>query len=116
MGTYLFERHTDDGAGGDAGASLGDDVARALEQIHWVDHFTVHAGDGDILRVDVMFDDEWPELRASEPEYVATLFHRFGLRTIPNPAFADIQADDPLAASLPRDDGSESMDMFLFKD
>lgn len=117
MGTYLFERHADDGAGREAGASLSDDVASALRQIDWVDRFTVHAGDADdVVRVDVVFDEEWPDLRASEPGFVANVFHRLGLRTIPNPALAHTQTDDPLGASSPSDDDPESMDLFLFEE
>jgi hypothetical protein len=117
MGTYLFERHADDGAGREASASLSDDIARALQQIDWVDRFTVHpGGEEDVIRVDVVFDEEWPDLRASEPGYVATVFHRLGLRTIPNPALADTRADDPLGASPPSDDDPESMDLFLFEE
>jgi len=117
MGTYLFERHAEDGAGHEASASLSHDIARALQKIDWVDHFTVHSGgDEDVVRVDVVFDEEWPDLRASEPGYVASVFRPLGLRTIPNPALAHTQADDPLEAEPPSDDDPESMDLFLFED
>lgn len=119
MGTYLFERSSEDGAGRDASASLPDDIASALQQIDWVDHFTLHTGgDEDVVRVDVIFDEEWPDLRASEPGYVSTVFHRLSLRTIPNPALsmANTLADDPLSASPTSDDDPESMDLFLFEE
>jgi hypothetical protein len=117
MGTYLFERHAEDGAGHAASASLSSDIARALQQIDWVDRFTVHSGDDeDIVRVEVVFDQEWPDLRASDPGLVANVFHPLGLRTIPNPALAHTQTDDPLSATLPSDDDPESMDLFLFEE
>lgn len=119
MGTYLFERSSEAGAGRDATASLPDDIANALKQIDWVDHFTLHAGgDEDVVRVDVAFDEEWPDLRASEPGYVATVFHRLGLRTIPKPTQSKslAVADDPLSATPSSDDDPESMDLFLFEE
>ena len=117
MGTYLFERHTEDGAGRESSASLSNDIALALRQIDWVDHFTVYPEDGEeIVRADIVFDEEWPDLRASEPGFVATVFHRLGLRTIPNPALAHTQADDPLGTSHRSDDDPESMDLFLFEE
>ena len=117
MGTYLFERHAEDGAGHAASASLSDDITQALQKIDWVDRFTVHpSGGDDIVRVDVVFDEEWPDLRASDPGYVASVFHPLGLRTIPNPAQSPTQADDPLGAERPSDDDSESMDLFLFEE
>lgn len=119
MGTYLFERTSETGAGRDASESLPADIANALQQIDWVDHFTLHAdGDEDVVRVDVIFDEEWPDLRASEPGYVATVFHRLGLRTIPKPTASNSLAvvDDPLSAAPSIDDDPESMDLFLFED
>ena len=119
MGTYLFERHAEDGAGRDASASLSDDIAQALRQIDWVDRFTLHpSGDEEIVRVDVVFDEEWPDLRSSEPGFVSTIFHRLGLRTIPNPTLALNHAhpDDPLSAAPPNDDDAEAMDLFLFEE
>jgi hypothetical protein len=119
MGTYLFERHATDGAGSEATASLGEDVASALRQIDWVDHFYVHPDDGeDVVRVDVMFDEEWPELRASYPGFVASVFHRLGVRVIPNPvqSLDGSRVTDPLGSEPPSGDDAESMDLFLFED
>lgn len=47
MGTYLFERHTGDGAGHDATASLAADVANALRQVDWVETFALREEDVD---------------------------------------------------------------------
>lgn len=119
MGTYLFERNTTDGAGGDVGDSLHDDVVKALKEIDWVENFIIHAAEGDdtVIGADVIFDEQWPDVRTSNPGQVSEVFHRLGLRTIANQALASRQlsADDPLSASHTADDGDvEALNLFEF--
>lgn len=112
MGLYLFERCTSEGAGRDAGQSLQQDVSRALEEIDWVDSFAFREGDdGDVVGADVVFDEQWPDVRTSNPDQVSEVFHRLGLRTIANGALSgsQVSADDPLSAES-QDDGS--LDLF----
>lgn len=119
MGTYLFERDTSGGAGRDAGDSLQDDVAKALTEIDWVDAFVIHAdgSNDEVVGADVSFDEEWPDIRTSNPDQVSLVFHRLGLCTIANPALSSRQAsaDDPLSAS-PQTDDAEETDLFLFEE
>lgn len=103
MGNYLFERCTEDGAGRDASGSLREDVAAALGEIDWVENFALRA-DGDdegVVGADVTFDEQWPDVRTSNPDQVTEVFHRLGLRTIANPAVSTgrVSADDPLGTS-----------------
>jgi hypothetical protein len=118
MGTYLFERYTGEGAGRGAGPSLQEDVAKALTEIDWVDNFAIHADshDDEVVGVDVAFDEEWPDIRTSNPNQVSEVFRRLGLRTIANPALGNRQAaaDDPLSADLQADD--EGLDLFEFEE
>ena len=118
MGTYLFERVTSDGAGQDAGESLQQDVATALGEIDWVDTFSIHAdtGDGSVVAADVIFDEQWPDVRTSNPDQVSEVFHRLGLRTIANPTLSEgrVSSDDPLRAE-PVSDDSASLDLFVFE-
>jgi hypothetical protein len=117
MGTYLFERCTTEGAGSEAGASLHDDVAKALREIDWVESFVLHADENDdqVVGADVVFDEQWPDIRTSNPDQVADVFHRLGLCTIANPALSSgkVSADDPLAAG-PVSDDAISLDLFAF--
>jgi hypothetical protein len=118
MGTYLFERCTTDGAGRDAGSSLHDDVATALKEIDWVENFSIHAADGDdsVVGADVIFDEQWPDIKTSNPDQVSEVFHRLGLRTIANQALASRQlsADDPLSAESSGAIDLEATDLFEF--
>src|SRR5436189_3296486 len=108
MGTYLFERYTGEGAGRGASESLQDDVAKALDEIDWVENFAIHAdsGDDEVVGVDVSFDAEWPDIRTSNPDQVSEVFRRLGLRTVAAPGSPSKQAsaDDPLSASPLADD------------
>ena len=118
MGTYLFERVTSDGAGQDAGALLREDVAKALEEIDWVDTFSIHAdsnGDDSVVTADVIFDEQWPDVRTSNPDQVSEVFHRLGLRTLANPTLSagTVSTDDPLRADPVTDDAA-SLDLFVF--
>jgi hypothetical protein len=120
MGNYRFERDLDDGAGQGAGASLEDDVEHALAQIHWVDHFTIHAesSNDSVVSVDVIFDEDWPDLRAGDRTLVSTVFRRLGLRTIARASSAGMQATttDPLGVDAAPGDDSEEFDLFQFED
>jgi len=114
MGNYLFERNTDDGAGREAGGSLPDDVTAALRELDWVEQIALHAGDGDgsVVAADVHFDPDWPD--TANPDLVADVFHRYGLRIIDNPALKGVKvtAADPLrVGAIAGDDG---MDLFVF--
>lgn len=114
MGHYLFERCTSEGAGRDAGQSLQQDVSRALDEIDWVDSFAFREGDDlHVVGADVVFDEQWPDIRTSNPDQVSEVFHRLGLRTIANPALSSskVSADDPL--STESQDGG-SLDLFDF--
>lgn len=120
MGTYRFERWTGEGAGRDAGVSLGDDVAAALREIDWVESFAMHLG-GDIdevVGVDVVFDEQWPDIRTSNPGQVAEVFKRLGLRTIADPSLSvpQVSADDPLGTGPDADDDADGFDLFEFED
>lgn len=118
MGTYLFERSTTDGAGREAGQSLQDDVVRALREIDWVENFALHANgsDDEVVGADVIFDEQWPDIRTSNPDQVSEVFHRFGLRTIANQALSSQQlsADDPLSAEPLGDGDVAALDLFEF--
>jgi len=120
MGTYLFERYTGEGAGRGASASLPDDVATALREIDWVENFAIHAdGENDeIVGVDVVFDEEWPDIRTSNPNQVSTVFYHLGLRTVANPSLSSRQAsaDDPLSADPQADDDADVLDLFEFEE
>lgn len=120
MGTYLFERYTGDGAGRGASGSLQEDIAKALTEIDWVDGFAIHADshDDEVVGVDVAFDEEWPDIRTSNPNQVAQVFHHLGLRTIANPAASSRQAstDDPLSVNAPADDDVDAFDLFEFEE
>ena len=114
MGLYLFERCTSEGTGRDAGQSLQQDVSRALDEIDWVDSYAFRQGDrADVVGADVVFDEQWPDIRTSNPDQVSEVFHRLGLRTIANPALSgsQVSADDPLSTES-QDDGS--LDLFDF--
>lgn len=122
MGTYLFERHTGDGAGRDATASLPADVASALRQVDWVEDFTLRKEEVDdgLVVVDVVFDEDWPDLRASYPDQVASLFSRYGLRLLANPLLTGraSESDDPLAPiAAPASAADDTaIDLFQFDD
>ena len=120
MGTYLFERYTGDGAGRGAGNSLQEDVAKALNEIDWVENFAIHAdsGDDEVVGVDVAFDEEWPDIRTSNPNQVSEVFRRLGLRTIAGPAGSKRLAstDDPLSADPQVDDDADALDLFEFEE
>ena len=118
MGTYLFERFTGEGAGNGASHSLRDDVVKALDEIDWVDHVTLHdeRSNDEVVCADVTFEVEWPDIRTSHPDQVSEVFRRLGLRTIPNPALSAAQAsaDDPLSADPEGGDDAEAFDLFEF--
>ena len=118
MGTYLFERCTSEGAGREAGESLQEDVAKTLREIDWVENFTILAdrSNDEVVVADVVFDEQWPDIRTSNPDQVSEVFHRLGLRTIANPALSSRQlsADDPLSAGPLADDDAEALNLFVF--
>jgi hypothetical protein len=120
MGNYRFERDLDDGAGQGAGESLEDDVERALAQIDWVDHFTINAESSNesVVSVDVIFDEDWPDMRAGDQTLVSTVFRRLGLRTVARASAAGLQATttDPLSVDAAAGDDSEEFDLFQFDD
>lgn len=120
MGTYRFERSLDDGAGRDAGGNLEDDVSRALQEIDWVDHYAIRAdaSNDELVSVDVYFEEDWPDTRASNPEQVALVFRRLGVRTLPNPELkvAKTAATDPLSAEPIVDDDAEDLDVYLLEE
>jgi hypothetical protein len=114
MGNYLFERNTEDGAGGEAGDSLPDDVERALAELDWVEQVALHAddGDGSVVVADVHFDPDWPD--TANPDLVAEVLHRYGLRIIENPALKGVKvtAADPLRVGVAA--GDDGLDLFVF--
>lgn len=123
MGNYRFERDNPDG--GDAGdlVSLEDDVERALAEIDWVERFTVHADQSDdtLVSVDVIFDEDWPDLVAGNPGLVADVFKRHGLRALPRAPGAGLQGAtaDPLSTDVTVDEldaSAEGLDLFQFED
>ena len=73
MGTYRFERLLDSGAGRDASASLEDDVGRALQEIDWVEDFSIQAdaSDENLVCADLRFEADWPDARSANPDLVA---------------------------------------------
>lgn len=120
MGTYLFERSTEAGAGRDAGASLFADVSQALREIDWVESFNLRADgreDG-LVAIDVVFDEQWPDIRTSNPDQAGEVFHRLGLRTIADPSRSrdKVSADDPLGVAEPMDEDLESQLLFDLDD
>jgi hypothetical protein len=118
MGTYLFERYTGDGAGRGAGESLQEDVIKALQEIDWVENFAIRtdSSDDQVVGADVSFDEEWPDIRTSNPDQVSVVFRHLGLRTVANPGLSSRQAsaDDPLSANPQDDEDVEALDLFLF--
>jgi hypothetical protein len=116
MGNYLFERNTDDGAGDEAGSSLSDDVSRALNEFDWIDQFAVKAddGDGSVVVAEVHFDPDWPD--TANPDLVAEVLHRFGLRLIDNPAQpgGKVSAADPLRVGATA--GDDALDLVICDD
>ncbi|MEO8160035.1 MAG: hypothetical protein ABI588_01345 [Arenimonas sp.] len=114
MGNYLFERNTEDGAGSESGSSLPDDVKSALGEFDWVDQFALKAddGDGSVVVVDVHFDPDWPD--TANPDLVADVFHRFGLRLIDNPTSpgGKVSAADPLSVGASA--GDDALDLVIF--
>lgn len=121
MGNYRFERDTDGAAGQGASESLEADVESALAQIDWVDHFAINAESSDeaVVSVDVMFDEDWPDMRSGDPSLVATVFRRLGVRTIARATGTGLQAatTDPLGTEeMALDDDGEGLDLFQFED
>lgn len=120
MGTYRFERLLDTGAGRDASASLEDDVGRALQEIDWVEDFSIQAdaSDENLVCADLRFEADWPDARSANPDLVAAVFRRFGLRTLPNPAVAagKTVAADPLSAEADDEDEAEEFGTFLLEE
>jgi hypothetical protein len=111
MGMYRFERQLGSGAGRDASACLEDDVGRALQEIDWVEDFSIQADASDETQVcaDLRFEVDWPDARAANPDLVAAVFRRFGLRTLPNPAViaGRTVAADPLSADADNADDAD---------
>lgn len=120
MGTYRFERQLEQGAGRDAGASLEDDVSRALQEIDWVEDFSIQAFDSNeaLVSADVRFEADWPDARSANPDLVASVFRRYGLRTLANPAFAGGKAvaADPLSADTEDEDEADEIGTFLLEE
>jgi hypothetical protein len=116
MGNYLFERSNSDEAVREPGASLEDDVTRALRELDWVEEFSLHAddGDGSVVVADVHFDPDWPD--TANPEYVAEVFERFGVRTIatPAPVVGKVIPADPLRVGTVTP--IDSLDLFVLDD
>jgi hypothetical protein len=115
MGSYLFERNTEDGAGRVAGASLHDDVERALRELDWIDEVMLQAseGDGSVVTADVLFDPDWPD--TANPDVVAEVMHKYGLRIVDNPALKGVKvtAADPLRVGVAAGD-DDGLDLFVF--
>ena len=100
MGTYTFQRCNDTSASPEAGDSLQADVIKALREIDWVENFTVRAdGSDELVGVDVVFDEQWPDIRTANPDQVSEVFDRLGLRTVANSSLSNgkLSADDPLS-------------------
>ncbi|MEO7251275.1 MAG: hypothetical protein ABIW30_01565 [Arenimonas sp.] len=100
MGTYTFQRSDDTSASPDAGDSLQSDVITALREIDWVESFTLHAdSSNETVSVDIVFDEQWPDIRTANPDQVSEVFDRLGLRTVANPSLSNskLSADDPLS-------------------
>lgn len=120
MGSYRFERHPDQDAGRDAGASLEDDVSRALQEIDWVEDFCIQAdaSNESLVSADVQFEADWPDARAANPDQVAAVFRRYRLRTLGNPASASGRAvaADPLSADAEDEDDADEIGTFLLED
>ncbi len=120
MGNYRFERDTRDGAGPQASDSLEADVERALAQIDWVDHFAINAESSNeaVVSADVMFDEDWPDMRSGDPGQVSGVFLRLGVRTIPAAASAGLltTTTDPLSADEVAGDDEDGLDLFQFDD
>lgn len=101
MGTYTFQRSIDTSASPDASDSLQADVTTALQEIDWVESFAIRAtGSEDTVSADIVFDEQWPDIRSSNPDQVSEVFDRLGLRTAANPSLSGgkLSADDPLSA------------------
>jgi hypothetical protein len=116
MGNYLFERSSTEGAGDDAGSSLEDDVSGALRELDWVENFTLQSddGDGSVVVADVHFDPDWPD--TANPEYLAEVFERFGVRIIPTPSpvVGKVIAADPLRVGTVTND--DAITLFVLDD
>jgi len=123
MGNYRFERDSDEDSSLVPLVSLEDDVERALGEIDWVERFTVLADQSDetLVSVDIVFDEDWPDLSISSPGLVAGVFQRHHLRVLPRPQGSGLQGStaDPLsidgAVDL-LDEDAEGLDMFQFED
>lgn len=114
MGTYTFQRCDDTSASPDASDSLQVDVAKALREIDWVENFAIHADANDeAVRVDIVFDEQWPDIRTANPDQVSEVFDRLGLRTVANASLSNgkLSADDPLSVEAACG-GDLGMDLF----
>lgn len=112
MGSYLFERAEQ---GIEEGSNaLRADVDSALRELDWVEDLSLRDADGQPGRVyaDVVFDPDWPD--RANPDVVAEVFQRFGVRVIEDASApgGKVMAADPLRASATVDDGG--MDLFVF--
>jgi hypothetical protein len=120
MGMYRFERQLGSGAGRDAGPSLEDDVSRALQEIDWVEEFSIQAdaSDENLVCADLRFEADWPDARSANPDLVAAVFRRFGLRSLPNPAViaGRTVAADPLSADADDEDDEAEIGTFLLEE
>lgn len=116
MGNYLFERSDAEGTGSEASESLEADVGHALDELAWVEEYFTRADDGDgaVVVADVRFDPDWPD--TANPDRVADVFHRFGVRTLPHAdaAAGKVSAADPLRAAAVTSDGA--LDLIVFDD
>lgn len=115
MGTYTFQRYNDASVSPDASDSLQADVVKALREIDWVEDFAIHAdGSNETVSVDIVFDEQWPDIRTSNPNQVSEVFDRLGLRTVANPSLSNgkLSADDPLSV---QDACGEELGIDLFE-
>ena len=114
MGSYLFGR-ADEGLDGEGSNALRADVDSALRELGWVEDLSLRdAGEPGRVYAEVIFDPDWPDM--ANPDVVAEVFQRFGLRVIEENSAATgkakVVAADPLRASASIDDGG--VDLFVF--
>ena len=112
MGSYLFERAVE-GIDQEGSNALRADVDSALRELDWVEDVSLRdAPQPGQVYADVHFDPDWPD--TANPDLVAEVFQRFGLRVIEDSSRAGgkVMAADPLRASASVDDGG--LDLFVF--
>jgi hypothetical protein len=112
MGSYLFERAVE-GIDQEGSNALRADVDSALRELGWVEDLSLRDADAPgRVYADVIFDPDWPDM--ANPDVVAEVFQRFGLRVVEDtsPAAGKVMAADPLRASASVSDGG--LDLFVF--